>query len=144
MTRVIVQVINESNYELPRYQTAGAAGMDIRATRSMTLHPKGRTMISSGLKVAIPEGYEIQIRPRSGPAYKAGITVTNSPGTIDSDYRDAIGVLLINHGDQPYEIQAGDRIAQMVLAKVPQISWQTVKELPITDRDGGLGSTGLK
>lgn len=110
---------------------------------SLTINPGGRALIPTDLRVAIPEGYEIQVRPRSGLALKNGITVLNTPGTIDADYRGEIGVIVINHGTEPFTIHAGDRIAQLVLNKVERIEWSQVEELPETTRgEGGFGSTG--
>lgn len=115
----------------------------IEAIDSLTILPGGRALIPTDLRVAIPEGYEIQVRPRSGLALKNGITVLNTPGTIDSDYRGEIGVIVINHGTEPFTIHAGDRIAQLVLNKVERIEWRQVDELPETARsEGGFGSTG--
>ena len=134
--------------DLPAYETLGAAGMDVRAAVAedtpLVLEPGQRTMVPTGLSVAIPEGYEIQMRPRSGLAAKHGITCLNSPGTIDSDYRGELKVILINHGDTAFAIRRGERIGQMVLAPVTRIVWQAVATLPETDRGaGGFGSTGV-
>ncbi|MCA0425809.1 MAG: dUTP diphosphatase [Bacteroidetes bacterium] len=140
-----VSVINESGNPLPEYQTLHAAGMDLLANleEEVSLQPGERKLIGTGLKLAIPEGYEAQIRPRSGLALKHGITVLNSPGTIDSDYRGEIKVLLINHGQEPFSIKHGERIAQLILAKYSQISWEIVEKLPETARgESGYGSTG--
>ncbi|MDR2857997.1 MAG: dUTP diphosphatase [Novosphingobium sp.] len=129
--------------ELPAYATAGAAGMDVLAAEGMILEPGARHAVATGLALAIPPGYEIQVRPRSGLALKHGITVPNTPGTIDSDYRGELKVILINHGAAPFEILRGDRIAQLVLAPVVQASWLKVDELDETSRgEGGFGSTG--
>lgn len=137
-----VKVINKSENKLPAYQTSGSAGMDVFSNEDYILKPERRTIISTGLFVEIPQGYEIQIRPRSGMAAKYGITVLNSPGTIDSDYRGEIGVILYNSGQSNFEIRKGDRIAQLVLAPVFQAEWEEVKELSDTDRgEGGFGST---
>ena len=128
---------------LPAYATAGAAGMDVLAAEDVTLAPGARHAVATGLSVAIPDGYEIQVRPRSGLAFKHGITVPNTPGTIDSDYRGELKVLLINHGSEDFAIARGDRVAQLVLAPVTQASWDEVDELDATDRGaGGFGSTG--
>jgi dUTP pyrophosphatase len=128
---------------LPAYATAGAAGMDVLAAEDVTLAPGGRHAVATGVSVAIPEGYEIQVRPRSGLALKHGISVPNTPGTIDSDYRGELKVILINHGDEAFAIARGDRIAQLVLAPVTQAQWQEVSELDQTERGaGGFGSTG--
>lgn len=139
-----VQVINFSDHGLPRYQTLGSAGCDLRAniTEQLTLRPGQRVSLPTGLFLGIPEGYEGQIRPRSGLALKAGITVCNAPGTIDSDYRDEVKVILINLSEGAYTINPGDRIAQLVFNKVEQAEWEEVAELPETNRDGGFGSTG--
>lgn len=140
-----VSVVNSSNNKLPEYQTSNSAGMDVIAFLSKTIiiEPGKRVLVPTGLFIEIPIGYEVQIRPRSGLAFKYGITVLNSPGTIDSDYRGEIKVLLINHGETAFEVNSGDRIAQMVLSKHEEISWELVDELNITDRgSGGYGSTG--
>jgi dUTP pyrophosphatase len=133
--------------ELPAYETAGSAGMDVRAAvpdgDPITLAPGARAMVPTGLSVAIPEGYEIQVRPRSGLAAKHGLTCLNTPGTIDSDYRGEIKVILINLGSEAFTIRRGERIAQLVLAPVTRLEWQPVSELPETARGaGGFGSTG--
>ena len=128
---------------LPAYATSGAAGMDVLSAEDVTIAPGARHAVATGLALAIPAGYEIQVRPRSGLALKHGITVPNTPGTIDSDYRGELKVILINHGDGPFEIHRGDRVAQLVLAPVTQAAWQEVDELDETDRGaGGFGSTG--
>lgn len=129
--------------ELPAYATDGAAGMDVLAAEDVTLPPGGRHAVATGLAVAIPAGYEIQVRPRSGLALKHGISVPNTPGTIDSDYRGELKVILINHGAEAFDILRGDRIAQIVLAPVVRLSWLKVDELDETVRgEGGFGSTG--
>jgi dUTP pyrophosphatase len=129
--------------ELPAYATEGAAGMDVLAAEDVTLAPGARHAVATGLAVAIPPGFEIQVRPRSGLALKHGVTVPNTPGTIDSDYRGELKVIMINHGAQPFEIRRGDRIAQLVLAPVMQATWLKVDELDETARgEGGFGSTG--
>lgn len=128
---------------LPRYATSGAAGMDIVSAENVTIAPGARHAVATGLAVAIPQGFEIQVRPRSGLALKHGITVPNTPGTIDSDYRGELKVILINHGGEDFVIARGDRIAQLVIAAVTQASWNEVTELDATDRGaGGFGSTG--
>ena len=128
---------------LPTYATPGAAGMDVVAAEELDLQPGQRHAVSTGFKVAIPEGYEIQVRPRSGLALKHGITVPNTPGTIDSDYRGELKVIMINHGDQPFPIRRGERIAQLVPAAVTQAEFDEVEELCETERGaGGFGSTG--
>jgi dUTP pyrophosphatase len=142
-----VEIINQSAFDLPTYATEGAAGLDIRAniSEAIVLSPLERQLIPTGLFVAIPLGYEIQIRPRSGLAFKHGITVLNTPGTIDADYRGEIKVLLVNLSNEPFSIEPGERIAQMVLAKHETLSWKTTEELPSTERGaGGFGSTGVK
>jgi dUTP pyrophosphatase len=142
-----VQIINKSSHPLPAYETLASAGMDLRAnlTESVTLKPLERKLIPTGLYIALEEGTEAQVRPRSGLAYKKGITVLNSPGTIDADYRGEIGVLLINLSDQPVVIENGERVAQLVIAKYERISWTETHELSETTRGaGGFGSTGVK
>ena len=140
-----VKVINKSKHPLPQYETIGSAGMDIRAhiEEAITLAPLERVLVKTGLFVEIPVGYEIQVRPRSGLAFKKGITVLNSPGTIDADYRGEIGVLLVNLSSEPFIIEDGERIAQLVLASHEQASLQEVVILEDSDRgQGGFGSTG--
>jgi dUTP pyrophosphatase len=128
---------------LPAYATSGAAGMDVVSAESVTIAPAARHAVATGLALAIPHGYEIQVRPRSGLALKHGITVPNTPGTIDSDYRGELKVILINHGTEPFVIARGDRVAQLVLAPVVQAAWNEVAELDATERGaGGFGSTG--
>jgi len=134
--------------ELPAYETAQAAGLDLKAAvpadAPVTLAPGARALVPTGLAIALPEGFEAQVRPRSGLALKKGVTCLNSPGTIDADYRGEVGVILINHGDEPFVIERGERIAQMVVAPVTQIAWAPMDELPDTARGaGGFGSTGL-
>lgn len=128
---------------LPAYATSGAAGMDVVSAEDVTIAPGARHAVATGLVVAIPHGFEIQVRPRSGLALKHGITVPNSPGTIDSDYRGEVKVILINHGPAAFDIARGDRVAQLVVAPVVQGSWMEVEELDATARgEGGFGSTG--
>lgn len=128
---------------LPAYATAGAAGMDVVSAEDITLNPGDRHAVATGLAMAIPPGFEVQVRPRSGLALKHGITVPNTPGTIDSDYRGELKVILINHGAAPFDVRRGDRIAQLVLAPVVQAIWLAVSELDETARGaGGFGSTG--
>ena len=128
---------------LPAYATGGAAGMDVLAAEDVTLTPGQRHAVATGLALAIPQGYEIQVRPRSGLALKHGITVPNTPGTIDSDYRGELKVILINHGTEDFAIARGDRVAQLVLAPVTQAAWEEVETLDETARGaGGFGSTG--
>lgn len=141
-----VKVINQSNNLLPAYETALSAGMDIRAfiTEDIILKPFQRSLVPSGLFIELPQGFEAQIRPRSGLALKHGITVLNSPGTIDADYRGEIKILLINLSDTDFRIQSGDRIAQMIVAKHEQISWEAADSLNETSRGaGGYGHTGV-
>ena len=140
-----VKIVNHSKHALPEYQTPLSAGLDIRANldESVTLRPLERAMIPTGLFVELPEGCEMQIRPRSGLAAKHGITVLNSPGTIDADYRGEIKVILVNLSNTPFTIEAGERIAQMIVARYEQIEWLPVEELGATERGaGGFGSTG--
>ena len=140
-----VKVINKSKHPLPQYETIASAGMDVRANidQSITLEPLERSLVKTGLFMEIPIGYEIQVRPRSGLAFKKGITVLNSPGTIDADYRGEIGVLLVNLSSELFVIEDGERIAQLVLAPHEQASWQEVEILGDSDRgQGGFGSTG--
>ncbi|HEY6965441.1 MAG TPA: dUTP diphosphatase [Erythrobacter sp.] len=128
---------------LPAYATNGAAGMDVVSAEDVTIAPGARHAVATGLAMAIPQGYEIQVRPRSGLALKHGITVPNTPGTIDSDYRGELKVILINLGHEPFAIARGDRVAQLVLAPVVQAAWDEVAELDATERgEGGFGSTG--
>ncbi|WP_309752448.1 dUTP diphosphatase [Novosphingobium sp.] len=129
--------------DLPAYATPGAAGMDVVSAEDVTLAPGARHAVATGLAMAIPHGFELQVRPRSGLALKHGITVPNTPGTIDSDYRGELKVILINHGTAPFEIRRGDRVAQLVLAPVTRAAWLAVDELDETARgEGGFGSTG--
>ena len=142
-----VEVVNLSSHELPKYSTNESAWLDLRAELQspITLEPGQRSLIPTGLKIALPTGYEAQVRPRSGLAYKQGITVLNSPGTIDADYRGDVGVILINHGSESFTIENGERIAQLVIAKFVQIDWDEVLDLSSTLRgEGGFGSTGVK
>jgi dUTP pyrophosphatase len=129
--------------DLPAYATTGSAGMDVVSAEDVTLKPGARHAVATGLAMAIPQGFEIQVRPRSGLAFKHGISVPNAPGTIDSDYRGELKVLLINHGADDFVIARGDRVAQLVLAPVVQAEWDVVAELDDTERGaGGFGSTG--
>lgn len=171
MNNIAVKVVNISNNDLPKYETSSSAGMDVRADFSritpespikafgncqfvfkseqhpipyLVLDPGCRALIPTGLFTSIPDGYEIQVRPRSGLALKSGINLANAIGTIDADYRSEIGVILINHGLDPVVIEDGERIAQFVLNKVEQIKWDEVLSLDETDRKGGFGSTGVK
>lgn len=147
MRLVNVNVVNNSNNELPKYEHFGSAGMDLRANinEPVTIMPNNRVLIPTGLHVAIPEGYELQIRSRSGLALKKGIFCLNSPGTIDHCYTGDVGVILANFSNEPFVVEPGDRIAQAVLNKFETINWVPVSELEKTDRgDGGFGSTGVK
>lgn len=140
-----INIINTSTLSLPAYETAHAAGMDLRAnlTEAIELKPMQRALIPTGLFMEIPVGYEAQVRPRSGLAFKHGITLLNAPGTIDADYRGEVKVLLINLGNEPFVINHGERIAQLIIAKHETISWQAVDQLSTTERGaGGYGSTG--
>ena len=141
-----IEIINNSQHDLPEYATSQSAGLDLRAnlTESITLKPLERRLIPTGLHIALPEGYEAQVRPRSGLAYKKGVTVLNAPGTIDADYRGDIGVILINMSNEDFIVENGERIAQLVIAKYDQAEWIQVKELSETNRgEGGFGSTGV-
>ena len=143
---MIVKIINKSKNELPKYETLFSAGMDLRANleESILLKPFQRLVVKTGLFISLQQGYEAQIRPRSGLALKKGITVLNSPGTIDADYRGEIGVILINLSDSDFEINSGDRIAQMIIAKHETIEWEAVDKLDGSVRgDKGFGSTGV-
>jgi len=146
LDRVAVQIKrlpNGEGLDLPAYATPGSAGMDILAAEDVTLAPGARHAVASGFAVAIPDGYEIQVRPRSGLALKHGISVPNTPGTIDSDYRGELKVILINLGQEPFVVARGDRVAQLVLAPVTRALWQELAELDDTARGaGGFGSTG--
>ncbi|MEZ4798938.1 MAG: dUTP diphosphatase [Flavobacteriales bacterium] len=140
-----VQIINKSKYPLPQYETKHSAGMDLRANieEALTLQPMQRMLIPTGLFIALEENTEAQIRPRSGMAYKQGLTVLNSPGTIDADYRGEIKVLLVNLSGEPQTIQPGDRVAQMIVASYVRVDWVETEELGETMRgEGGFGSTG--
>lgn len=142
-----VSVVNRSPYPLPAYATVGSAGLDLRAhlEEFKVLQPGERVLVPTGLSLALPEGFEAQVRPRSGLALKHGITVLNSPGTVDADYRGDVGVILINLGAEPFTIAPGDRIAQLVLAAYAQVEWAPVEVLPETERGaGGFGHTGTK
>jgi dUTP pyrophosphatase len=140
-----IEVINKSKHSLPKYETPLSAGVDLRANidESITLKPLDRALVKTGLFMAIPEGYEAQVRPRSGLAYKKGITVLNSPGTIDADYRGEIGVILVNLSNEDFVVEDGERIAQLVVAKCEQADFVETAELSETERGaGGFGSTG--
>ena len=147
MNTTLVKVINNGNQELPKYATPQSAGMDLRANieSSISLFPMERKLVPTGLHIALPVGFEAQIRPRSGLALKHGITVLNSPGTVDADYRGEVMVLLINLSDQAFEIKPGERIAQMVITRHEQIQWALVESLDDTERgEGGFGHSGTK
>lgn len=148
MRKVLIKKLDHGkDLPLPNYETIASAGMDIRAALEapVILNPGERKLIPTGLQMALPEGYEAQIRPRSGLAIRNGITMLNAPGTIDADYRGEVKVIAINHGEEDFEISHGDRIAQMVIAPVTQFPVVEVDELDETDRgDGGFGSTGVK
>lgn len=142
-----VKIVNKSRHQLPSYATLLSAGMDLRANISedIILKPLQRVLVPTGLFIALPQGYEAQIRPRSGLALKSGITLLNSPGTVDADYRGEIGVILANLSDKDFTIKDGDRIAQMVIAKYELVEWCEVKELDNTERgEGGFGHSGVK
>ena len=140
---MIVQVINQSLNMLPAYETPQSAGMDVKCTEHIVMNPGERVLAKTGLYVEIPAGFEIQVRPRSGLALKQGVTVLNTPGTIDADYRGEIGVILINHSSTVVEFAKGDRIAQLVMARVERIEWQITDSLSGTKRgQHGFGSTG--
>ena len=142
-----IKIVNNSQHDSPEYATSQSAGLDLRAnlTESITLKPLARTLVKTGLFIELPKGYEAQVRPRSGLAYKKGITVLNSPGTIDADYRGEIGVILVNLSEEEFVIENGERVAQLVIAKHEQAQWIEVENLDETDRGaGGFGSTGVK
>ena len=142
-----IKIINKSNHELPHYETEASAGMDLRANLDspIVLKPLERAIIKTGLYLELPIGIEAQVRPRSGLAAKKGITVLNAPGTIDADYRGEVGVILINLSNEPFTIESGERIAQMVIAKHERADWNVVESLSNTARgEGGFGSTGVK
>ena len=144
---VKIKIVNRGSQQLPAYATPESAGMDLRAniTEPIVLHPLERRIIPTGLYIALPPGYEAQVRPRSGLAFKHGITVLNSPGTIDSDYRGELGVLLVNLSNEDFTVKAGERIAQMVIARHEQGEFVEVEELDDTERGtGGYGHTGVK
>ncbi|WP_298136099.1 dUTP diphosphatase [Flavobacterium sp.] len=142
-----IKIINKSKHELPNYETIASAGMDLRANISepITLKSLERTIVKTGLFIELPIGYEAQVRPRSGLAAKKGITVLNSPGTVDADYRGEIGVILVNLSNEDFIIENGERIAQLIIAKHERAEWIEVQELSETSRgEGGFGSTGVK
>ena len=142
-----INIINKSQHALPNYETVASAGMDLRANliTPITLKPLERAIVKTGLFIALPTGYEAQVRPRSGLAAKSGITVLNAPGTVDADYRGEIGVILVNLSHEDFVIQNGERIAQLIIAKHERATWVEVQELSETSRgEGGFGSTGVK
>ena len=144
---VKIKVVNTGCQPLPAYATSQSAGMDLRANieSPITLHPMERTLVPTGIRIELPEGYEAQVRPRSGLALKHGITVLNTPGTIDSDYRGELKVLLVNLSNDDFEVNAGERVAQMVIARHETATWEEVKVLDETERgEGGYGHTGVK
>ena len=142
-----VNIVNRSRFSLPQYATVHSAGLDLRADleQSLILKPLERSLVPTGLFIELPEGYEAQIRPRSGLAIKHGISLVNTPGTIDPDYRGEIKVIVVNLSDTPFTLEPGERIAQMVIARFEHISWNEVESLSETDRgEGGFGHTGVK
>ena len=142
-----INIINKSKHQLPHYETEASAGMDLRAniSEAITLQPLERTIVKTGLFIELPIGFEAQVRPRSGLAAKKGITVLNAPGTVDADYRGEIGVILVNLSKEPFVIEDGERVAQLVIAKHERAAWVEVEELSTTARGaGGFGSTGVK
>ncbi len=144
---VKIKVVNAGNQPLPAYATSQSAGMDLRANieSPITLHPMERCLVPTGIRIALPEGYEAQVRPRSGLALKHGITVLNTPGTIDSDYRGELKVLLVNLSNEDFVVNAGERVAQMVIARHETATWEEVDVLDETERgEGGYGHTGVK
>jgi len=142
-----INIINKSGHALPNYETIASAGMDLRANidEPIVLSPLGRALVKTGLFIELPIGYEAQVRPRSGLAFKKGVTVLNSPGTVDADYRGEIGVILVNLSNEPFTIENGERIAQLIIAKHERAQWLEVEVLTETSRgEGGFGSTGVK
>ena len=143
MHEFVIPIVTAPNAEAPTYATSGAAGMDIKASEAVEVPSLGRAMVPTGIRVAIPEGYEIQVRPRSGLSIKHGITLINPPGTIDSDFRGEISILVVNLGDKTYTIKPGERIAQLVVCPITRATWLQVEHLSETVRgEGGFGSTG--
>lgn len=142
-----VKIVNKGGHPLPEYETHGSAGMDVRAaiTEPVTLAPGERMLVPTGLRVQLPEGYELQVRPRSGLALKHGITLVNTPGTVDADYRGEIGVIMINLSQTPFVVNPGERIAQFVVKQYTRVEWEPVSEIDETRRgDGGFGHTGVE
>lgn len=147
ITVAIKRIRPGTDTPFPCYMTSHSAGLDLYAdiSEDIVLHPGARALVPTGIALALPDGYEAQIRPRSGLALKHGITLVNSPGTIDSDYRGEIGVIMINHGSEPFVVRTGERVAQMVIARFSRVEWQEVEELETTSRGaGGFGHTGRK
>lgn len=144
MVRVLIARSGRAkDFPLPEYATPASAGVDLRASEARVIPPGSRALVPTGLRIALPEGYEAQVRPRSGLALKHGVTLPNSPGTIDADYRGEIGVILMNLGQEPFIVEPGDRIAQMVVAPVARVAWSEAEALDATERgEGGFGSTG--
>lgn len=145
MSEIKVKIINRSHHPLPAYETPGAAGMDVRANldEPIVLQPMQRVLIPTGLYMQLPQGFECQIRPRSGLALKYGITVANAPGTVDADYRGEIKVILLNVSDRPFTVNDGERVCQMVIARYERVAWESVERIDTTERgDGGFGHTG--
>ena len=144
MVRVLIARSGRAkDFPLPEYATPASAGVDLRASEARVIPPGGRALVPTGLRIALPEGYEAQVRPRSGLALKHGVTLPNSPGTIDADYRGEIGVILMNLGQEPFVVEPGDRSAQMVVAPVVRVAWSEAEALDATKRgEGGFGSTG--
>ena len=144
MVRVLIARSGRAkDFSLSEYVTPASAGVDLRASDGCVIPPGGRALVPTGLRIALPEGYEAQVRPRSGLALRHGVTLPNSPGTIDADYRGEIGVILMNLGQEPFIVEPGDRIAQMVVAPVARVAWSEAEALDATERgEGGFGSTG--
>lgn len=146
MEHIKVKIINRSGHELPAYETPSSAGMDVRAClkEPVTLGPLERALIPTGLRMQLPRGYECQIRPRSGLALRHGISLVNTPGTVDADYRGEIGIIVINLSNEPFTINDGERIAQMVIKEYTHVEWEPVERIDETERgDGGFGHTGV-
>ena len=146
MERIKVKIINDSSNPLPAYETPSSAGMDVRARLDspVTLQPLQRALIPTGLRIQLPQGYECQVRPRSGLALKHGISLVNTPGTVDAEYRGEIGIIVINLSDQPYTITDGERIAQLVIKEYVHVTWEQVDRIDETERgEGGFGHTGV-
>jgi len=147
MERIKVKIINNSGFDLPAYETFSSAGMDVRAAlkEPVTLGPLERRLIPTGLRVQLPHGYEMQIRPRSGLALRHGISLANTPGTVDADFRGEIGIVLINLSNEPFTVKPGERICQMVITRYTRVEWEPTDSIDETERgDGGFGHTGLQ